>query len=121
MCHTRDMKFSIRTLYLYLFSFIGLLVTVIGTIRLVNVGIKTFIFPDSDNYSYLSYPAKIDPNGKEIAETEEEKSVREENQRRDITRQRQRELTEAFSFILVGIPLYTYHWKTIQKEPKNKS
>ncbi len=114
------MKFSIRTLYLYLFSFIGLLVTVIGTIRLVNVGIKTFVFPDADNYSYMSAP-KISPDGKEMPETEAEKNIQIENQKRDITRQRQRELTEAFSFILVGIPLYYYHWRTIQKEPKKSA
>lgn len=111
------MKFSIRTLYLYLFSFIGLLVIIFGTIRLVNLGIKTFIFPDSDNYSYMDYaPKKINPDGTEVPETEEEKNIRVENQRKDINRQRQRELTEAISFILVGIPLYGYHWRTIQKE-----
>ncbi|MCX8008968.1 MAG: hypothetical protein N3A54_04690 [Patescibacteria group bacterium] len=110
------MKLSIRTLYLYLFSFLGLLITVVGTIRLVNVGIKTFIFPEADTYVYVSAPPRFDAEGKQIQESEEEKKAREENDRLNIIRQRQRELTEAFSFILVGIPLYVYHWRTIQKD-----
>jgi hypothetical protein len=114
------MKLSIRTLYLYLFSFIGLLVTVIGAIRMVNVTMKIFIFPDVDNYTYLSVPARIDPEGKQIGETEEEKAIREENMRKDMIRQRQREIIEAFSFLLVGIPLYVYHWKTIQNDYKRQ-
>jgi len=87
----------------------------------VNVGIKVFVFPDSDNYSYMSSPKMVSPDGKEVVESEEDKNIRLENQQKDITRQRQREITEGISFMIVGIPLYFYHWTVIQKEPKNKT
>jgi hypothetical protein len=48
------MKFSIRLLYLYLFSFVGLLIVVIGGIQMVDLGIKTFVFKDADKYE--NYP-----------------------------------------------------------------
>lgn len=111
------MTISIRTLYLYLFSFIGLFIVVIGAIRLVNLTIKTFIFPDSDRYSY-AIPKMVNPDG--TKETDEERDVRLSEAEKDITRQRQRELTEGISFILVGVPLYAYHWKVIQQENGNK-
>lgn len=42
------MKIDLRLLYLYLFSFVGLFIVVIGSIQLVNLGIKTFVFKEAD-------------------------------------------------------------------------
>jgi len=39
---------NIRTLYLYLFSFVGLLILIIGSIQLIDLGLKVFIFTDAD-------------------------------------------------------------------------
>jgi hypothetical protein len=110
------MKFSIRLLYLYLFSFIGLLIAVIGSVRLVQLGIKVYVFNGADQYRM--YDAPITPEGKVLTETEEErvamvKANEEENQR-----QRQREVSEALAMLIVGIPLYKYHWNIIKKENK---
>lgn len=97
------MRINLRTLYLYLFSFVGLLIVVVGCIRIVDVGIKTFVFKEADRYEI--YPPVEDHQ--KIAE-------------RDITRQRQRDLSNSLSMIVVGLPLYLYHWKTIQKETKKQ-
>jgi hypothetical protein len=105
------MKINLRLLYLYLFSFVGLLIVVIGTISMVNLGLKAFIFRDADTYE--TYPVS-DPNGKIVTSPEEEKA----RQQRDLSRQRQRDLAQSISMIAVGLPLYLYHWKTIQKEKK---
>ncbi len=95
---------------MYLFSFVGLLVVVIGSIRMVDLGLKTFVFKDADKYEYVT-PAV---EGQKQVNLEEEKG----RQERDLVRQRQREFTGSFSMIVVGIPVYLYHWKTIQKENK---
>lgn len=102
------MKINLRLLYLYLFSFVGLLIVVFGSISMVNLGLKTFIFTQADTYE--SYPVKV--------EGEPQISVEEEKARvaRETSRQRQRELAQSISSIIVGLPLYLYHWKTIQKE-----
>ena len=42
------MKFSLRLLYLYLFSFVGLLITVIGSIQIIDLGLKTYVFKVSE-------------------------------------------------------------------------
>lgn len=95
------MKFSIRLLYLYLFSFIGLIIAVIGTVQIVDLGIKVYIFKGADQYEYLGVPA-----------SDSEK----ETQKRENTRNRQRQVSTALAMLLVGVPLYKYHWKLISKE-----
>lgn len=108
------MKFSIKLLYLYLFSFIGLLITVIGAVQLVDLGIKVFVFKGADRYDY-SYPAKIaGPDGKEIKQTDEEIAEQKRMQLTETTRQRQRQASTAVSMILVGFPLYLYHWRKLK-------
>ena len=110
-------NFTLRLLYLYLFSFVGLLITVIGLIRIVDLGMKVIFFPDADKYFY-SIPAPVGKNYSEqtpeqIQQTKEEQ---EKQQNQEVARQRQRELTGAVSMIIVGLPLYVFHWRTIQKE-----
>ncbi len=106
------MKFSIRVLYLYLFSFIGLLVVVIGSVRLVDLGLKVVVFRGADEY--MIYPAPVPEKmpGEPMMSQEEWNG----QQRREMTRQRQREFSGAIAMILVGLPLYLYHWKQIQKK-----
>jgi len=103
------MKVNIRLIYLYLFSFVGLLVAVIGAVRLVDLALKVYVFEGADRYEYIA--PRIE--GQEIDRTEE-KMVQE----RETERQRKRELSGSISMILVGVPLYLYHWRTIQRENK---
>jgi hypothetical protein len=113
------MKFSIRLLYLYLFSFIGLIIAVIGTIQLVDLGMKVYIFKDADRYDY-PLTQKFDPAGKEIALTDKEKEEQKALQDKETTRNRQRQASTAIAMLLVGVPLYKYHWKLIKKEDNSR-
>lgn len=112
------MKFSIRLLYLYLFSFIGLLIAVIGSVRLIQLGIKVYIFKGADQYNYLSVPA-VAPDGKTPV-SQADRDLQMKQNEVETQRQRQREVSEAVAMLIVGIPLYKYHWKLIQKEDRNK-
>lgn len=109
------MKFSIRLLYLYLFSFIGLIIAVIGTIQIVDLGMKVYIFKDADRYDY-PLTTKFDPAGKEISLTEQEKNDQKAQQDKETSRNRQRQVSTALAMLFVGIPLYKYHWNLIKKE-----
>lgn len=110
------MKFSIRLLYLYLFSFIGLLIGVIGAIRLIQLGINVYVFKGADQYQIYSPP--IMPDGKEASQSAEDIAKQKRINEEETTRQRQREVAGASAMLIAGIPLYLYHWKTIQKESK---
>lgn len=102
------MKWSIKLLYLYLFSFVGLLIVVIGSIQMVNLGLKTYVFKDIDRYEI--YIDKSMPGSERESQVEAEA-----RQERESRRQRERELVNSISMITVGLPLYLYHWKKIQK------
>ncbi len=114
------MKFSLRLLYLYLFSFVGLLITVIGGIQIVDLTLKTYVFK-VDEYSYV--PEKIYPASPESTMTpaEQEKVLSDEREFRikEQVNQRKRQLSNSLSMIAIGVPLYLYHWKTIKRENKN--
>lgn len=103
------MKFSIKLLYLYLFSAIGLIISVMGAVQLVDLGLKVYLFQGADTYEY-SRPIKID--GEPEINYEEEKAIQE----RETKRQRQRQASTAIAMLVVGLPLYKYHWRTIRKE-----
>lgn len=114
------MKFSIRLLYLYLFSFIGLLVVVIGTIRLVQLGIKVYVFKGADQFA-PAYAPITTPDGKTIAQTKVQIDEQKKANDDETKKQREREVAEAVAMLIVGIPLYKYHWNIIQKESKKKT
>ncbi|MCC6711316.1 MAG: hypothetical protein IT416_03115 [Candidatus Pacebacteria bacterium] len=102
------MKFNLRLLYLYLFSFVGLLILIIGGIQLVDLTLKTYVFRVNDYGYYYS-------DTESPAMREQNKKMYEEEQ----LNQRKRQLSNSLAMIIVGGPVYLYHWKTIKKENKN--
>lgn len=107
------MKFSLRLLYLYLFSFVGLLITIIGGIQIVDLTLKTYVFRVSE-YTYYPEPIPVD-GGKPSVSPDEQKRRGEEEQ----ANQRKRQLSNSLAMIVIGAPVYLYHWKTIKKEQKD--
>ena len=111
------MKFNIRLIYLYLFSFVGLIVLVVGCVRLVDLGLKVIIFNNADMYvsypiSPIGVPGDLRTKDQILAENEQQQKSQLEESKRN----RQREVSSSLAMILVGAPLYLYHWSAIQKE-----
>jgi hypothetical protein len=107
------MKFSLRLFYLYLFSFVGLLITVIGSIQIVDLTLKTYVFKVSEYSSYPMMDIKDEKGLVTMSAADQQKQQEEE-----AANQRKRNLSTSLSMILIGTPLYLYHWKTIKKENK---
>ena len=137
----------IRTVYLYIFALAGLIVTVIGSSMLVNLGLKTWIFTEADNNNYIERPMGLsvekdtdlllalencddsceltDRQKEQIAQWSEDyewwqESVK-NNENNWQTRQRQSQASTAISMIMVGLPLYLYHWATIKRDRKKET
>jgi len=136
----------IRTIYLYIFTLLGLVLVTIGSVNLINLTLKTFIFTKADQeLDYNMRPSlPIMMEGKTVTEddfisamekcqdkcdlTSEQKTQiaswlqdykvwQEQESKFDYTtQQRQREFSIALSLIIVGLPLYLYHWGVIKKE-----
>ncbi|MBU4482375.1 hypothetical protein KKC16_02930 [Patescibacteria group bacterium] len=139
----------IRTIYLYLFALIGLGMLVIGASMIINLGLKTWIFTKADMQdNYMSRPAPMylkDPDLQSVEELEvcaekceltvmqkeqinnwlvdyNEWQNTEKNQDPNefIIRNRQRQASTAVSLILIGLPLWLFHWVTIKKDVRSK-
>ena len=112
------MKFNIRLLYLYLFSFVGLLITIIGATNLVSLGLKVYVFDNADIQDTKIMAPRLVEGEKlaiedQVSDEEREASLLKENIKR-----RQREVSNSLSMIIVGVPLCLYHWRTIKREKK---
>ena len=94
----------IRTIYLYLFACLGLVLLTIGGVRFLDMGLKAFVFTKAEQEQ--RYDAKP------LLSVEPEVSY--------VTVKRHRDASLNLSLILIGLPLYLYHWKTIKKETKDK-
>ncbi len=107
---------SIRKIYLYLFALIGLVISTIGAVQLVNLGLKTFVFSQAD--TYYNYPAAKPVVAPDSTTTFQEPSQAELDKFNAQQRasQRQRDAANALAMLIVGVPLYAYHWKVIKKE-----
>jgi hypothetical protein len=104
-------------IYLYLFSAIGLILVVNGAVRLLDVAMRTFIFSQADFY-YLPTPA-IAENEK-LSQEELQKKIEEQKRIDEANRksQKQREISGSLAMILVGAPLYFYHWRLVLTRKK---
>ena len=135
----------VRTIYLYLFTIVGLALIVSGSVRFLDMGLKMFIFTKADDQqklqSYYSSPVvpvasieKIQKYQQSTSSelTAEEKAAlktwladyqkyQEQASKIDyLASQRQSDASSSLAMILVGLPLYLYHWRIIRKETKEE-
>ncbi len=135
----------VRTIYLYIFALLGLVLLIIGSVNFLNMGLKAFVFTQADEESrifskQIPVPtiSKIENIQENIEEEKEvclsmEEKVIFENWLADynnwkesmsefdpVTSRRHRDASVNLSLILIGLPLYLYHWKIIKKETEEK-
>ncbi len=130
----------IRTIYLYLFALIGLAFLISGAVRFVDMGLKAFVFTKAEQEQKLSLRQptmfysvqKIENLQDEEWLSEEEKVIiqewlvdykewKEESSKINyIDAQRHRDASSSLSMILVGLPLYLYHWGVIKGEVRKQ-
>ena len=134
----------VRTIYLYIFTLIGLMLLTIGGVRFIDMGLKAFIFTKAEEEQSLLYRQppllysieKVEEFQDKEALSEEEKTAikqwladYKDWQERSlkinyIDSRRQRDASSNLAMILVGLPLYLYHWgiikREVRKQEKNK-
>lgn len=130
----------IRVVYYYLFALVGLVLIVIAGVNLINLGLKMTIFQqaDQDTYSYDRMPPKaefVNDNQIDQQTTADDLNLstaqraeinnwlndyrawQEKEAKIDpLTARRQREASTAIAMLIVGIPLFLFHFWVIRKE-----
>lgn len=140
----------IRLVYLYLVSLIGLVVLLVGGIELVNTGLKALLNVDANYYgtsakqicrdpNYLggvyygikapmanpvAVPAKpeeikpVDVNSQSYKDCVKEQ---EEEQKKQSDNDQRRSIAEGLASIILGTPIWLYHWFVIQRDNKKQA
>ena len=135
-----EKRTSIRTGYLYLFALVGLALVVIGGVRFIDMGLKAFVFTQAEEEQRF-FPAQPPmPYQLEMVErfqneeglSEEEKAAiqqwladyeswQEKSSNFDyLTSSRHRNASMNLALMLVGFPLYFFHWRIIRRELKKQ-
>jgi dolichol kinase len=138
-----DKKSIVRTIYLYLFALLGLILVIIGGVKLIDLGLKVFIFKEADilipPYPPVPPVADLNPSEKATKEKIEKLEVTEEEKKSlqswlieyqrwqefqskidYVKSERQKTAANSLAFIIVGLPIYLYHWSLIRKEKNSQ-
>jgi len=110
----------IKNIYFYLVSFVALMMTVFSLADIINITLKTYIFTKADNINYYpTTPCVVTPNTSTtkdnsdcIKEQAENQKINDDNK----IAQREQDVVRDISFIVVGIPLFIFHWKVIRRK-----
>ncbi len=131
----------IRTIYLYLFALVGLALLTAGAVRFVDMGLRALVFTKADEMQrlYQMMPPVMPYSLERIEELQEGEGLSEEEraaikrwladykdweERRSkidpVIASRHRDASVNLAMILVGLPLYLYHWRIIGRETRSK-
>lgn len=113
----------IKNIYLYLVSFVALMMVIFSTADIINIVLRTYVFTKADK-NFYSYPepactpptATDTPRGKELGPPCVNEEIRKKQETDNMSAQRERDLVRDISFILVGIPLFLYHWGVVRRK-----
>lgn len=110
------LNLTLRKSYLYIFAVVGLVLCIISLVSLINLGLKTYVFTKAD-YPCYNAPQVADKTGT-ISQAELDRQAEEntKNCEESRTASKQSQAANAIAMIIVGLPLYTYHWHMIRKE-----
>ena len=110
---------SLKKAYLYLVSVISLVIAVVGAIMILNLALKTWVFPKADRDMYYSgcySPKPVSVTGEPARCTAEEEAAQKKQADESRSAQKQRDAAQALAMILVATPVWYYHWKMARKE-----
>jgi len=138
----------VRTIYLYLFAMVGLVLLIIACVSFLNMALKTFIFTKADEQMRIEYkqpsfgPIAVEKverisqeaQGKQVQVTLAEGEVQQIDQwladyknyqegraKIDpVTTERQQQASINLAMIIIGLPLYLYHWGIIKRETRKQ-
>lgn len=106
---------KLRNIYLYLVSFVALMMIIIGLIFTVQ-NITDVMFPT--NYYYEALPIEKTGNMNDA-----DKKLYEENQKRNEQNQKtqsKKNVAKSVAVVIVALPTFAYHWRKIEKEKKEQ-
>jgi hypothetical protein len=116
----------IKTIYFYLVCFVALMTVVFSAADLINIALKTWVFTKADSDYYYApaivCPATMDKSldtttsAQMKADCEKQQKLNGEQSENNRIAQKQSNVVRDISLIVVGIPLFLYHWQIVRKK-----
>lgn len=103
---------------------IGLIMVTLSAADLINLALKTWVFPKAEETSFVC-PTEYPPSPEGLparspVEQREECEKQEAWAQRERVRSRQANAIRDISFLLVGIPLFWFHFRVAQRERREE-
>ncbi len=130
-------KFNLRKVYLYIFSMLGLILLIIAAVGLINLGLQLTFFRSSLENRYSNPPPEpyflknVELSKEKVELTGEQKEALEqwetdykdwqENQKsKGYLPYVSESLSRDIALLIVGLPLYMYHWNLVKKDEQKE-
>ncbi|GAC1412629.1 MAG: hypothetical protein NVSMB66_2160 [Candidatus Doudnabacteria bacterium] len=104
----------IKKTYLYAVSLVSLVIIIIGATMLVNLGLKAAL-----GVQEVSYPQQCSmptPESKPTTCDAVFEKQRAEADKQNQIQNKKRDVAQALAFLVVGTPVFWYHWKLARQE-----
>lgn len=112
----------IKKAYLYVVSLVSLIIIMIGAITLLNMGLKILLNAE-EYYAYpmmavncQTVPAERSADVKTTECDPAYQAKQQEYEKKNQQQQRKRDIAQSLAMIIVGAPVFYYHWKLARKE-----
>lgn len=128
----------IKTVYLYLFSLLGLVLIIIGTVNFLDMAFKAYVFTSAEKDREIRTHRPTPPNQISVDSIEKIKESPDltQEQQQDIeswlqdytdwkhrqqefdpvTSDRHEQASKNLAMIIVGLPVFLYHWRIIRRD-----
>jgi hypothetical protein len=110
------LNLTLRKTFLYIFASVGLVLCIIATVSLINLGLKTYVFTKADNYCNYSYAPRLEKDGTSVEPTQAQIDLDRKNCEEQRAASKQSQASNAIAMLIVGLPLYAYHWMVIRRD-----
>lgn len=119
---TTNRTAALRSVYLYLAAFVGLMMIIVGASSLISLTLKATIFVKADYYPGLNVEDECSSiRLKETPTVTHEQCAKKVNDNIAMALQnkistRHSSLAENLGLLIIGAPLFAYHFMTAQRE-----
>ncbi len=86
---------------------------------MVDLGLKVYVFRGADSFDTYTRPLPVEDKANEATNAARIPQFDTEFAKKELTKERQRTVAEVLAMMLVGWPLYLYHWKQIRLDAQN--
>lgn len=127
----------IRSIYLYLASIVSLLFVAIGVYTIFNTALKYYVLPRAEKGGYsrcnqepLAY-SRANPEKSGVANEEQEAQTKQMSEDYEkwkaensgeacYSAERQNNIANSLTMIIVALPIFLFHWRMVKKEKEEK-